>query len=185
MFLSLLLLFLFCVFIQVRKKIKTLYYLFSSFPFISLHSQFCYCHILFWFIYIGNFELSRNQEIDSFVNLKGKLSRYSASRQLSRYILAQCAADNAIKSMTQKEQARTAGRKSINLPHQYRWHIFVDSLIAQMREKNTRLCCNTGNIFGELIAHFIVGLDEMCLMPDAFGYFYFIGTANIKNIKPL
>ena len=35
--------------------------------------------------------------------------------------------------------------------------------------------------FGELISHFIVGLDEMCLMSDAFGDLHVIKAANKKK----
>ena len=39
----------------------------------------------------------------------------------------------------------------------------------------------TGKIFGELIPHFVVGLDEMCLMSDAFGDLRVIGAAKKKR----
>ena len=125
--------------------------------------------------------MSRKQAIDSIVDLKENLSRNSASRQLSRYVLVQGAAANIIKPTTQKAQATTADRTSINLPQQYRWHTLVDSLFAQLREKNTGLCRKTGKTFGKLISNFIVGLDEMCLMSDAFGDLYVIGAANKKK----
>jgi hypothetical protein len=51
-------------------------------------------------------------------------------------------------------------------------------LFAQLREKNTGIFYLTGKTFGELIPHFVVGLDEMCLMSDAFGDLRVIGAAN-------
>ena len=54
-------------------------------------------------------------------------------------------------------------------------------MIAQLREKNTGLCRKTLKAFRELIAHFIVDLDEMCLMSDAFGDLHVIGAESFKN----
>ena len=54
-------------------------------------------------------------------------------------------------------------------------------MFAQLREKNTGIFRLTGKTFGELIPHFVVGLDEMCLMSDAFGDLRVIGAANLKK----
>jgi hypothetical protein len=54
-------------------------------------------------------------------------------------------------------------------------------LFAQLREKNTGLCLKPGKTFGILISHFIVGLDEICLMSDVFGDLHVIGVENEKK----
>ena len=123
----------------------------------------------------------RKQAIDSIVDLKEKLSQNEASRQLSRYILPQGAAANVIKSTTQKAQATTADRTIINLPQQYCWHTLANALFSQLRETNTGLFRKTWKLFGELISHFIVGLDDMCLVSDAFGDLHVIGATNKKK----
>ena len=98
-----------------------------------------------------------------------------------RYILPQGVGVNLIKAMTQKAQATTADHMSINLPQQYRWQSLVKSFIVHLIEKNTRLCRKTVNTFGNTIVHFIVGLDKLCLVSDAFGDLYVIGAANLKT----
>ena len=53
-------------------------------------------------------------------------------------------------------------------------------MFAQLREKNTGIF-SLDRKNGELIPHFVVGLDEMCLMSDAFGDLRVIGAANLKK----
>ena len=122
--------------------------------------------------------MSRKEAIDSLVDLKGNLTRGAASRHLTRRVLAAGSDLGIIKKRTQKLQATTADRTNINIPQQYRWHTLVESLYAEMRVKNTGVCRVTGKTFGELIPHFIVGLDEMCLLSDAHGDLRVIGAAN-------
>ena len=88
------------------------------------------------------------QAIDSIVNLKDNLSQYLVSRKLLSYILYQGAADNVIKTKSQKAQETTTDHTRKNLPQKYQWHTLVDSLISQMRENNTGVCRNTGKTFG-------------------------------------
>ena len=66
----------------------------------------------------GNRRMSRNQTIDSIVDLKDSIHIYSAPHQLSRYILTQGVATNIIKATKKKVQATTADHTSINLPQQ-------------------------------------------------------------------
>ena len=39
-----------------------------------------------------------------------------------------------------------------------------------LRENITGLCKKSGKIFGEILPHFIIGLDEACLVADATGH---------------
>ena len=63
----------------------------------------------------------------------------------------------------------------------YKSHTLVDYLIVHLRERNTGIFCKPGKKFGELIADFIIGIDEMCLMSYAFGYLYVIGAEKLKT----
>ena len=97
------------------------------------------------------------------------------------YTPPQGAAVNVIKATTKKAQATTADRTGITPPQQYQWNTLVDYLIAQLRQKKTEISLNMENKFRELIAHFIVGIDKMCLISDAFGNFHVIGAAIKKK----
>ena len=57
----------------------------------------------------------------------------------------------------------------------------VDKLYDQLRTLNTGKCNKSGQTFGELIGHFIIGLDEMCLMSDTHGNLRIIGAAEKKK----
>jgi hypothetical protein len=50
---------------------------------------------------------------------------------------------------------------------------------------NTGLCKWSGKSFSEVMGHFIVGLDEMCLMSDAHGHLRVFGSANKKKHEKL
>ena len=78
-------------------------------------------------------------------------------------------------------QATTSDRTNINVAQQYRWHSLVDENYKQMREKNTGVCAVTGKTFREVIPHYVVGLDDMCLMGDAHGSCEIIGSMDKKK----
>ena len=80
--------------------------------------------------------------------------------QLSRYIFTRGYACGLIKAMAHKLHARTANRTNINLVQKYCWHTIVDSFFSEMWEKNTGLCEKTCKTFGELVAHFWLGLTR-------------------------
>jgi hypothetical protein len=50
-----------------------------------------------------------------------------------------------------------------------------------LRETNIGLCKKSGKTFGEVMAHFIIGLDEMCIMSDAHGDCYVIAASDKKK----
>jgi len=78
-------------------------------------------------------------------------------------------------------QCTTSDRIAINLPQQYRWHVAIDNEYNFLREKNCVVCAKTKKTFGELMKHFIIGLDEMCIMSDVRGSLRVIGSAEKKT----
>ena len=54
-------------------------------------------------------------------------------------------------------------------------------MFNDLRRKNGRLCKNTGKKFGELMQHFVLSIDESCIMADAGGNIKIIGAADRKN----
>ena len=77
-------------------------------------------------------------------------------------------------------QATTSDRTNINVAQQYIWHSLMDDIYKQTREKNTGVCAVNGKTFGEVVPHYVVGLDEMCIMGDAHGSCEIIGSMD-KN----
>ena len=80
-----------------------------------------------------------------------------------------------------KAQATTTERTAINIAQQWHWHTLVDQVYDKMRMENTGICNRSGKTYGELMPHFIVGLDEACLMADAHGDCKIIGSADRKK----
>lgn len=76
-----------------------------------------------------------------------------------------------------KAQATTTDRSAITYVQQYRWHCLVQDIFDKMRKENTGLCRCTGKTFGEVMHHFICGLDEVCVCTNAAGNCYVIGSA--------
>ena len=83
-----------------------------------------------------------------------------------------------LKPMLQKPQATTSDRTNINIAQQYRWHRLVDAEYDNLRVVNIGLCKKSGKTFGEVMSHFIVGLDEMCIMSDFHGNALVFGSAD-------
>lgn len=128
--------------------------------------------------------LSRKEAKDIIMDLSGKdISRRAASRQLSRRVLPINAAEGILKATLQKPQATTSDRTNINIAQQYRWHRIVDTEYDNLRLVNTGLCKKSGKTFGEVMGHFIIGLDEMCLMSDHNGNAHIIGSADKKSMR--
>ena len=113
------------------------------------------------------------------------LTRPQASRQLSRVVIPEGHKAGILKKTVQKVQATTSDRIAISLPQQYRWHVAVDDQYKFLRETNIGLCKKSGKTFGEVMAHFIIGLDEMCIMSDAHGTLHVIGAAEKKKHEKL
>lgn len=57
----------------------------------------------------------------------------------------------------------------------------VDMLYRDLETKNTGLCKKSNKSFPWVMEHFIIGLDEMCLMSDAHGDLRVIAAADKKK----
>ena len=57
------------------------------------------------------------------------------------------------------------------------------SMFNDLWRKNGGYAKKTGKTFGELMQHFVLGLDEACIMADAGGNIKNIGAADRKNKK--
>lgn len=125
----------------------------------------------------GNDRLSTKDAVDAIIEYVPGLSRDGARQQLARHILPKNAAAGVLKKTLQKVQATTSDRTNINFPQQFRWHSIVSDVYDKMRDQNTGRCKKSNKSFGEVIQHFIVGLDEMCLMSDMHGNLRVIGAA--------
>ncbi len=110
--------------------------------------------------------LSSKEAVDMIQELEPSITCEDACRQIIRYVLPVNAQASVLKKSAQKVQATTSDRTNINVAQQYRWHCAVDEVYDFMRTKNTGLCKLLGKSFGEIMPHFIIGLNEMCLMSD-------------------
>lgn len=61
----------------------------------------------------------------------------------------------------------------------------VDMLYRDLETKNTGLCKKSNKSFPWVMEHFIIGLDEMCLMSDAHGDLHVIAAADKKKHEKL
>ena len=61
----------------------------------------------------------------------------------------------------------------------------VDMLYRDLESKNTGLCKKSNKSFPWVMEHFIIGLDEMCLMSDAHGDLRVIAAADKKKHEKL
>jgi hypothetical protein len=111
----------------------------------------------------ANDGLSRKEAKDVIMDLNNNLSRSQAAKQLSRRVLPENSKAGVIKATTQKVQATMSDCTNISLGQQFCWHRIVDEEYDLLRTSNTGLCKRSGKSFGEVMGHFIVGLDEMCL----------------------
>jgi hypothetical protein len=128
---------------------------------------------------------STKEGIDIVIDLVPHLSREQAQRQLTRRVIPEGNNSQILKKNLQKVQATTSLRVNLNIPQQYCWHVAVDGDFKVLREKNIGLCKKSGKTFGEVMAHFIIGLDEMCIMSDAHGTLTVIGSFDKKKYEKL
>jgi len=128
---------------------------------------------------------SRKEGTDLVMTAAPNISREQARRQLSRRVIPESHAAGILKGKVRKIQATTSDRIAISLPQQYRWHIAVDNEYKFLRETNIGLCKKSGKTFGEVMAHFIIGLDEMCIMSDSHGDCYVIAASDKKKHEKL
>lgn len=72
-----------------------------------------------------------------------------------------------LKSNSVTAQKTTSKKRSqCNIAQECRWFRNLNAALDFMRMNNTGLCKKSGKTFGELIAYFVIGGDEACLMAD-------------------
>lgn len=113
--------------------------------------------------------------------MRPELSRQQASRQVSRRVLPENARKGVLKPHKVKAQPTTTDRTAITWNQQYRWHLLISSELDFLRKNNTGTCPVTGKTFGELIDHFVIGLDEMCIMANHDGSVSILAAADVKK----
>jgi hypothetical protein len=133
----------------------------------------------------ANDGLSRKEAKDLMMDLNTNLSQDQASRLLPRRVLPESAKAGVLKAMTQKVQATTSDCTNISLGQQFCWHRIVDEEYNLLRTSNTGLCRRSGKSFGEVMGHFIVGLNEMCLLSDVHGDLHVFRSADKKKHEKL
>jgi hypothetical protein len=133
----------------------------------------------------ANDGLSRKEAKDVIIDLNNNLSRSQAAKQLSRRVLPENSKAGVTKAMTQKVQSTMSNRTNISLGQQFCWHCIVDEEYNLLCASNTGLCKRSGKTFGEVMGHFIVGLNEMCLMSDGHGVLRVFGSADKKKHEKL
>ena len=124
--------------------------------------------------------------VDHYEDEHGKIiNRKQASQVVYRRILPLNTAAGILKPREVRARATTSDRTNINFAQQYRRHSLIDNCFNSMREKNVGRCNKSQRTFGEVMHHFVVGLDEMCLMSDAHGNLRIIGAAEKKKHEKL
>ena len=125
------------------------------------------------------------EAVDMIQELTPDITQVAPRRQIIRYVMPVNSTASVLKKFAQKVQATTSDRMNINVAHQFRWHRAVDEVDDLMRMKNTGLCKLTGKSFGEIMPHFIISLDEMCLMSDCHGDLRVFATSDEKKQEKL
>lgn len=129
--------------------------------------------------------LSTKEALDLVQEMIPDITRKAARNAMYRNILPLNHALGVLKRTTQKVQATTTDRTNINIPQQYRWHKVVDEVYNYLRTNNTGMCQKSGKTFGEVMPHFLIGLDEMCLMSDSHGDLRVVASADKKKQEKL
>ena len=114
-------------------------------------------------------------------NVDPSQSKEQARQNLKRNIVPEAAAQVILKNNMVKAQTTNSKSTEINTSHQRRWHNIVDGMYDMLRNENTGLCNNICKTFGDVLPHFIIGLDEACLMTDANGHCRIYGYATKKK----
>ena len=86
-----------------------------------------------------------------------------------------------IKQRAVKAQKTTSKRSQCTVAQQFRWFKNVERGLNFLREKNTGTCKRTGKHFGELIEHFVIGMDETNLIADADGDLKVLGEVGKRK----
>jgi hypothetical protein len=111
----------------------------------------------------GNDGKNQRQTVDMLQDLVPALSREQA-RNVFRKTIRPSYKD--VLTNVVKAQASTTKRSAITVPQQYRWHVCVDKAYAKLKELNSGLTPD-GKTFEEVMAHFVLGGDEACLLASA------------------
>ena len=108
----------------------------------------------------ANDGLNRLEALDLMSSVSSSLSLAQIRRCFDRNIRP---ANKHLLTGIIKAQASTEKRNAITVPQQFRWHSNVDAAYQMLRDRNLEvgIDCKT---FGELMAHFILGGDETCLL---------------------
>jgi len=122
----------------------------------------------------ANNGMSRRDMIDLVQELHPELDRSAAYRQVSRHIIPKSINKGYIKRFV-KAQPTTSDRTAITMEQQFRWHTLVEEQYNELRVRNQGVCKRTKKSFGELMPHFIWGLDEECICADHYGNVKIIG----------
>ncbi len=125
------------------------------------------------------------EAVDMIQELTPDITQVAPCRQIIRYVMPVNSTASVLKKFAQKVQATTSDRMNINVAQQFRWHRAVDEVDDLMRMKNTGLCKLTGKSFGEIMPHFFISLDEMCLMSDCHGDLRVFATSDEKKQEKL
>ena len=96
--------------------------------------------------------------------LNPNITERAAAQQLYRRIMPVNFAAGILKRKTVKLQATTSDRTNINAAQQWRFHTLVDTVFDELRDANLGKCKKLGKTFGEVFEHFVIGLDETCIM---------------------
>ena len=125
-----------------------------------------------------NTEMDRSEVVDVIMEMNQNISQKAVTLHLKRILLPVNAEPGIVRENLVKIQATTSNQSEINLSKQYRWHVLVGGVYNIMRIESTGLGKKSGKSFGEVMQHFIVGIDEMCIMTDAHGDLRVIGAAS-------
>jgi hypothetical protein len=111
----------------------------------------------------GNKGMSNSDALDALTDLKPDLTRAQARNCFANTIRP---AHKEVMTGIVRAQKTTTKRTAITVTQQWRWHSLIDSAFNELRRRNTGVCRVTGKTFGELMAHFILGGDETCLLAN-------------------
>ena len=129
--------------------------------------------------------LLSKEAVNIIQELQPDITRKGARKQIIRYVLPVNATASVLKKTAQKIQATASDRRNINVAQQCCWHCAVEEVYDLMRSKNTELCKIFGKSFGKIMPHFIIGLDEMCLMSYCHGNLRVFAASDKKKQEKL
>ena len=117
----------------------------------------------------GNNSMSCQEAIDALQGVNPTMYRKQAKDMLEQRALPKSFAYGKIKKNTLKLQTTTTEWTSITYQSQWNWYEFFMSMFDNLWRKNGRICNNNGKTFGQFMQHFVLVLDEACIMADAGG----------------